>query len=85
MELQELRNMSLPELAEYITEHEGEFTDAERLDLHDVLGNQMEWIGRLWDKVDNVDPRKGNQGGYGTPNHRSMTYKCRKLGGFSYP
>lgn len=51
----------------------------------DRLGDIMWDIGMLWDQVENVDAAKGGPVRHGTPNHRSMTYKCRKLAGFSYP
>lgn len=51
----------------------------------DDLAATLCHIGRLWDKVTDTDPLKGLATKYGTPNHRSMTYKLRKIARYSYP
>jgi hypothetical protein len=88
LDLKELKRLDLKGLAEYIGKRvdSGEpFTQSERVDLHDVLGDQIAWAGNLWDWADGTDPNRGNRATHGTPNHHSMTYKCRKLAGYSYP
>ena len=53
----------------------------------DCLGSLVWNIGILWDQVEGIDSQKckGNLPRYGTPNHKSWTYKLRKVVGFSYP
>jgi len=57
----------------------------DRVALHDELASIIAECGAIWDLVDGTDARKGPRTKYGTPNHRSMTYKCRKVAGYSYP
>lgn len=61
---------------------EATMTKAEILD---ALGTALWQIGILWDKVEGVDPHKGPRSKLGTANHRSMTYKLRKIAHYSYP
>ena len=52
----------------------------------DALSDLAWDIGDLWDRIEGTDPEKGRKPHtLGTPNHRSMTYKFRKLAGYSYP
>lgn len=84
----DLEKMDLAELACYIDnriENNEPFTQNERMELHDVLGRKIAWAGALWDQVDGTDPRRFQAPYGGTGNRRSMTYKCRKLAGYSYP
>ena len=55
--------------------------------LRDNLTAMLWEIGTLLDMVDGVDPLecRGNSPRIGTPNRRSMTYKLRKVAGYSYP
>ncbi len=65
-----------------------DFADTSREDQDKLIDDlqAMLWdIGLAWDQIAGVDPQKGEPRKYGTPNRRSMTYKCRKLAGFSYP
>ena len=49
------------------------------------LSRALWQIGIFWDKTTGVDVLKGSPAQYGTANRRSMTYKLRKIAGFSYP
>lgn len=52
------------------------------------LGLLLWDIGALWDIIDDVDPHECRGEPpciVGTPNHRSMTYKLRKIAGYSCP
>ena len=53
----------------------------------DLLTAVLLEVGALWDMTSGVDPFKcrGDAPRLGTPNRRSMTYKLRKVAGFSYP
>jgi hypothetical protein len=46
-------------------------------------------IGGMWDKTTGTDPAEQRRNLYitmpGTRNHQSMTYKFRKLAGYTYP
>ncbi len=55
--------------------------------VRDNLATTIWETGRLWDENDGVDPAhcRGKPPRLGTPNHRSMTYKLRKVAGYSYP
>lgn len=56
-----------------------------KTEIVDLLGHALWQIGILWDKVEGVDPCRGAPSKFGTANHRSMTYKLRKIAGYSYP
>ena len=56
-----------------------------KTEILDVLGTALWQIGILWDKVEGVDSHKGPRNRLGTANHRSMTYKLRKIARYSYP
>lgn len=62
-------------------------TQEEKMHIIDFLGSLLWDIGCVWDKTKGVDPRKGPYADSygGTRNHRSMTYKLRKIAGYSYP
>ena len=55
--------------------------------LKDNLTAMLWDIGTLLDIIDEVDPAycRGEPPRLGTPNHRSMTYRLRKVAGYSYP
>ena len=87
MDRSTLSGMTTGEIAEYINQvidRGGELSGQERAEIHDVLADRVWHIGRVWDLADGTDIYRGSST-YGTPNHRSMTYKFRKVAGFSYP
>lgn len=88
MEEKKLKDMTLEELHEYITSrlNGGDpFLRDECMEMQDYLGRKIAYAGALWDMVDGTDPLDGPPVKYGTRNHKSMTYKCRELAGYSYP
>lgn len=56
-----------------------------KTEILDALGDALCQIGILWDKIEEVDTHKVYGARFGTANHRSMTYKLRKIAGYSYP
>ncbi len=64
-----------------------DLTTYQRVDLVDELAGVAVRIARYIDKVKGVDPDRcyGPCPRLGTHNHRSMTYKMRKLLNYSYP
>lgn len=88
MESKDISKMTLKEVHGFIIDRRDAgqpLTQQEKIEIHDLLGNYIAYAGTLWDLADGTDPRKGSTVQYGTPNRRSMTYKCRKLAGYSYP
>lgn len=63
----------------------GEDATMSESDILDALGHILWQIGILWDKAEGVDSHKGPPSRLGTSNHRSMTYKLRKIARYSYP
>ena len=80
----ELRDMTLEQIHQFVIDN-APLSQLEQCEVHEVLGNHLQYIGEIWDLADNVNPQRmqGYYGGCG--NHRSMTYKLRKLAGYSYP
>ena len=78
-----IKDMSYDKLVNFVNHNE--LTPSQISEVKDRLGGILWDIGVLWDKATNVDPKPfvGTYGGTG--NHKSMTYKLRKVAGYSYP
>lgn len=80
-----IKTMSLEDLHNFIIDYPEE-AKQHRVIVLDQLAATIAYAGQLWDMTTGTDPNKGQTLlGRGTANHRSMTYKCRKLAGYSYP
>ena len=73
--------MTYDELSEFVLSNDLTVDQAEKV--RDRLSSIMWNIGSLWDKASGNCPSTFSA--TGTKNHRSMTYKLRKLAGYSYP
>ena len=87
----DLRDMTLSEIATYITvkenEHNGNIPEPIKMQIEDAITSKAWAAARLLDRVKGIDPLKSgaHSTSMGTSNHRSFTYKVRKAIGYSYP
>lgn len=80
----EITNMTVNELALFVLEHPEESQRREG-EIKDALSGLCWKIGLVWDALDGTDVREGPERRFGSRNHKSMTYKLRKVAGYSYP
>lgn len=84
--LDKINGMDVKELWQFVRE-DPETAEHYKDEIKDRLGMLCWEIGRIWDEVEGTDYNKRTPSSpvMGTPNRRSMTYKLRKVAGFSYP
>jgi len=75
----------LNELIWTIYENDPDVIEQYASEILDKLGSVLWNIGEMWDRVEGVNPRNGTPTEHGTPNRKSMTYKLRKVAGYTYP